>query len=151
MRIINEQVQAMADQIGAAIQIDTKAGTATVTEGLYDKTLPDGLTPEVVKAVSDHNTTFVAAGTLAFGKASVEAMKGSKKLETLELDIPMGHKDNLGLHTSRNVTVTAPGSDTKIEKFGVVKATYEVRAGKNGGQLKAARQTVADLAVAALK
>lgn len=146
---VNEEVLALSTVIKSGITIDAKAGTAKAADGIYEKNLTEGLSMEIVKAVSDYNTTFVAAGAHAFGEAAVESMKGHKSLDKLTVDIPMGHKDSVTYTVDRSKTMPNRFSDKPddtITKHGVVSTTYDVRAGKNGGQLKAARSHVGELA-----
>lgn len=148
---IHDDVTALSAKIQSGITIDAKASTATAADGLYKDNLPVGVTMEAVKAVSDYNTTFVAAGAHAMGIAVVEAMKGNKKMDRVSVDIPMGVKDNLSITVDRVKEVPNRfGNGEVITKYGAVTASYEVRAGKNGGQLKAARLAINELAAIAL-
>lgn len=149
---LHDDVAALSTKISEGIKIDAKAATATAGESLYKDNLPEGLTMETVKSVSDYNTTFVAAGAHAFGEAAVAAMKGSKNLDRISVDIPMGVKDHVSYTVDRikEVANRFGTGDATIIKHGVVTTSYEVRAGKNSGQLKAARQLIGELAASAL-
>ena len=148
---LHDDVTALSTIIQAGITVDTKASTATVADGLYKDNLPVGLTMEAVKTVSDYNSTFVAAGTHAMGMVAIEAMKSNKKLEKLSVDITMGVKDNLSITVDRVKEVPNRfGNGEAITKYGATSVTYEVKAGKNAGQLKSVRAELNALASAAL-
>lgn len=148
---LHDDVATLSEKLYAGIKVDAKAATATAADNLYKDNLPTGVTMEAVKAVSDYNTSFVAAGAHAFGKAAVEAMKDHKKLEKVSLDIPMGVKDNVSYTVDRVKEVPNRfGNGETLIKHGVISTSYEVRAGKNGGQLKAARTLIGEMAAAAI-
>lgn len=148
---LHQEVATLSEQLVKGIIVDGKAATATAVETLYKDNLPAGLTMDAVKAVSDYNTTFVAAGAHAFGTVAIEAAKAHKKLEKVSIDIPMGVKDNVSYTFDRKKEIPNRfGNGETIVKHGVITTTYEVKAGKNGAQLKAARAVINELANAAL-
>lgn len=140
---LKSAVSEMANRILADISV-SDSGLATIAADVYDKTLPDGLTPDIVKAVSDHNTNFVAAGTYAFGTAALDAMGKSTAFDKVEGVMPAGYKDTLGLVTHRKL-VTGPEDNQKTD-YGVTIATLNVRAGANGNQVKIAHHLLAEAA-----
>ena len=55
-------------------------------DSVFEETLPEGLTPEVVKKVNDHVTDFVAAGYVAFAQHSADVMaSGYFEMESIAL------------------------------------------------------------------
>jgi hypothetical protein len=145
---LKAEVLAMVDKIESGIKLDHKTGIATADENLYESLLPEGLSPETVKAVSTHNSNFIAAGTYAFGNVAVKAMAKHKDLEKASAEIKMAGRDVLNLNIDRSKTYTdhLHGSGETV-KYGVVSASYDVRAGKNSGELKKARTLVAEFAM----
>lgn len=149
---IKDDIIALAAKIEAGITLDAKSGIGTESGDLYKENLPEDLSMEVVRGVTDYNTKFIAAGAYAFGKMSVDAMAGNKGLAETSVDIAVGTKDNVSYSVQRTKEYTNHlGGGEKTVKHGVISAAYEVRSGKNGGQLKAARQTIAALAMEKLK
>ena len=152
MATLNEATQTLATQIKEQISVDNKTGMATAKDDLYTTTLPEGITKEVVDTVAGHNAKFVAASTLAFGQVAIDALKSNKALEQVEIDIPMAKGDNLGIVTQRQTTVTVPGTGEKMEKWGTTTAKITTKAGAgSSGQLGAARDSLKEYALAALK
>jgi|ERR1035437_6215901 hypothetical protein len=145
-------VIAISTEMQKGITIDAKAGSSVAKEDIYEKTLPEGLTLDIATKLSDHNANFVAAGAHAFGTLAVAAMSKAPKCEKLALEVPMAGKDSVTYNIDRfKDTVNHLGNGETVRKFGVVNASVEIRAGKNGGQLKNARAIIAQLGMEALK
>lgn len=146
---IKEDVLALSAKIEAGIAVDKKTGAGIENGNLYNDNLPEGLTTDTVKQVHDYNTTFVAAGTLAFGNLAATAMKSNKSLEEANISIKMGVKDKLEINMLRSKEYTNPlvENSDPVTKYGVVKANYQIQAGANKGQLKAVRNHLAELSM----
>lgn len=151
--VLKDETLALAAKLEEGFAIDKKTGVITETSDLYEINLPEALTMQAVKEVSDYNATFVAAGTVAFGRMAVDAMKGHKDLQAITGEFKMGVKDKLSMNIERSKEYTnhLSGNGEKTIKFGVTTTTYEVRAGKNAGQLKAARAMISEMATSKLK
>ena len=135
------QTELIYDKETKIVSEKEKAGSC------YEENLPEGITPAVVKALSDYNSTYVAAGVHAFGTIAVAAMAKDKSLDRVSGEIKMGHRDVLSATIDRQRQYANHlGGGEQIVKHGVVTPDYEVRAGKNAGQLKIARQLIAELA-----
>ncbi len=150
---LNEATLELAGKIEAGIIVDKATGVTAEKDDLYENNLPQGLTIDTIKQVSEYNTSFIAAGAYAFGKLAVEAMEGNKQLEKATAELKRGVKDAVSYNIDRKKDwVNRLGDGATIEKYGVVTASYDVRAGKgSSGQLKAARTLISELAEAKLK
>lgn len=149
---LKEDVLALSKTIEKSMGIDKKTGIVTTETDIYEKTLPEGLTLDVVNAVESHNGKFIAASAHAIGNIAISAMKSNKDLETAETVVKMAGKNSLGLNVDRTRTYPNPqDKDKPIVKHGVVTVNYDIVADHNSGQLKAARSIIGDLAAAALK
>lgn len=148
---MKEDVLALAETIKKGLSIDGKTGQGLASEDLFNSTLPEGLTPEIAKALDDHTTNFIAGGTLAFGQLAVQAMQENKKLETAQIEIPMIGRNAMAVNVERQQEFVNHLSENKDKtvKFGLVKTTFELRGAKNAGELKKARGIIGDLATAA--
>ena len=150
---LKDEILELSKSIEKGLKLDAKTGVITAEEGLYEKNLPEGLTMDNVKAVTEYNTNFVAASSHAVGKVSVDAMSSHKKLERTSVEIKMGVNDLFSATMDRSISYPNPQGDSgeKIVKYGVIKPDYDVRAGRNGGQLKVARRLISELAAEQLK
>ena len=150
---LKDEIIELATKLEKGIIVDPKTGVTLEKDDLYESNLPQGLTIDTIKQVSDYNTSFIAAGTYAFGKLAVEAMAGNKELSTITAELKMGIKDSLSLNIERKKEfVNRLGDGATVEKYGAITASYDVRSGKgSSGQLKAARNVIGELAEASLK
>jgi len=146
---LKSEVQALSDIIGSAISVNAKEGKASITEGIWEANLPEDVTPSIVKSLDNYTTTFVAAGLHAFGKASVDAMKGNKTLDSLSLSVPMIGKNSVDFTVERSKVTHSPKEPTvDILKYGVSTTTLTAHAdNRNAGQLKIARSMIAEYAM----
>ena len=130
-----------------------KDGTTNVADGLYVKTLPEGLTEDTVKAVSKHNGNFIAATAHAIGHLALDAMSKDKKLETVSAHVPTIGHDYVDVAVHRQKSFVNPQDTANpIVKNGVLDVKYHVQSGvAKAGQLKHVRAALAEEAAKALK
>lgn len=103
----------------------------------YYNTLPDGLTREQADLAHDHKSTFIAAVYSATGDAGFELMKKHKDVTQVVVEVPLTGKDTFTASVLREKSVTIPGKDEPVMKYGVMQAdlnTYE--ASHSVGELK---------------
>jgi hypothetical protein len=149
---INERVKELSGKIQASMEMDTTNKVVVTKDDTYESCLPEGLTMPIVNQVSEYNTDFVAASAHAFGAIAVKAMASDKTIDQLFTTTGMGGKDAVHHTIARVKEFRNPqDADTPIIKYGAMTTTFEVKAGSNGGQLKAARNDIAALAAAAFK
>lgn len=120
-----------------------KDGTATVSENLYVKTLPEGLNAETVEAVRKHDVAFYAAGTHAIGMSAVNAFQKNKDLKEVTVSMDMLGGTELQVHVQDKVTYPGIKDAPETTKFGVT-TTKVTQAGTKSstGQLGAARTLI---------
>lgn len=123
-----------------------KDGSTTISDNLFEKHLPDGLTTDLVDKVKDYTTNFIAAGTHAFGVAAVDAMKGTKALTEVTTTIGLGGKDNMQVTTKREETFVNridPNNPVDVTKYGVTTVKIEQYGHSSSkGTLKAVRNAI---------
>jgi len=149
---IKPVVRELATAIKESLETDSKAGVISEKEegSVYISTLPEGITEDIVSTISSHNTNFVAASSLAVGELALDGLAKNSSIDRFTGHIDMVGKDKITVNVDRSKTYPAIGSNEPIVKKGVVSTNYEIRAGKNAGQLKGARQHIAELANEAL-
>lgn len=150
---VKPEVLAMAETIQGHMTANKKEGKVELKEEdtIYEKTLPEHITKKMADDVSEHNSLFVPASLLAFGRVGTEVLKGHKSSERLSAEIPLAGRDKLTLTIDRKKVTHPPGDATKeIVHYGYVSAQLDVRAGRNNAMLKASRTEVCDIAFAAL-
>lgn len=150
---VNEaKVQSLSDLILAETKMDHSTGVGNSNDKIYEKTLPEDVSMEMVTKVTDHNTVFIAAATKVAGKLAVEAMKENKDLNRATVPFNMGVRDQLTVSVDRQATFPNPQKpEEPIVKFGSTTVKYDVRSGHNVGTLKSVRNEISKLATEALK
>lgn len=149
---VKPKVQEMATKIKEVLVLEGSSISEKEDSNIYEDTLPEGLDLETVAAVNDHNTTFIAGSALAIGEMAVEALSNNTDTDRIEGKVKMASADSIKINVDRSKEFTNHLTDgKKSTKYGVVSSNYEVRAGKNSGQLKAARLAISELATKALK
>lgn len=128
-----------------------KDGTATVSDNLYLKTLPEGTTAEQVEAVRQHDTNFIAAGTHAMGMGAVSAFASNKDLKEVSVTVDMLGGTELQVHVQDQVTYPGIKDAPPSTKYGVTTTKLTQTGTKSSsGQLGAARTIINAAAAAAL-
>ena len=145
---VSDGVVSLAKLLKDKIKVDKDTGVGEADEGIYKDTLPEGLTMKTVEQVKRHDRDFIAAGAQVFGELAVEAMAKNKKLETAELSIGMTKMDSVGYHMDRHRQYQnhLSGDGATVDKYGILTTTYEVKGGKNAGDLKKVRLGLQELA-----
>ncbi len=150
---VNEsKVQTLSELILAETKMDKATGVGTSSDNIYEKTLPEDVTMEMVTKVTDHNTTFIAAATKVAGQLAIEAMKENKDLNRATIPFQMGVKDQVTISVDRQATFANPQKpEEPIVKYGATSVKYDVRSSHNVGTLKTVRAEISKLAAEALK
>lgn len=138
---LSEEVIKLASSIREQLEVDTDTGIVTEkdTGGAYDSNLPAGITKETIKTINNYNTTYVAAGTYAVGQVALEAFSANNKLNRCSGKLRIGHKDDLEVIVDKS---------EKSEY--TIHGSLDIRAAKNSGQLKAARDAIKEMGANAL-
>ncbi len=114
-------------------------------DSVFEETLPEGLTPEVVKKVNDHVTDFVAAGYVAFAQHSADVMASNKDIDETTGTLGTGALGDITYSFDRQKTINPPKGDPFVQKLaGCVNVRF--KSGESGSLLKTAREEVRALA-----
>lgn len=149
---VNPEVLNLSKQIVTELKVKAD-GVTDVADGIYVKTLPEGLDEKIVRSVSKHNSNFVAATAHAVGHLALEAMSKDKKLNTVTAHVPTIGHDYVDVAVHREKSFVNPqDKDNPIVKQGAVDLKYHVQGGvAKAGQLKHVRAALAEEAAKALK
>lgn len=157
MSEVKQAVQDLAAKIKPMLTLADN-GVVLAQADLYEKSLPEGITADQIKAIQQHNTVLVAASALAVGEIAVDAFKADKELQRVTSEFSaVGDKISTAVIRSREYPaggIPKEGEvrdpNAKIVKFGVIEAAYEVSSNGNKGDLKKVRTHISALALAAL-
>lgn len=117
---ISSAIVELADELEKYITIVDKK--PVVKEGAYIENLTGGATAEMVQKVVDHDSIFLPAIKLAYGRVSQAAMEVDDTIDALSVEIPMGGRNHFDMTYSRQQTFPTPGSGEPITKYGVIKS-----------------------------
>jgi hypothetical protein len=148
----HENVLELSKKIDTAVTFSDGTIRETNPGDVYKQNLPAGLTIDLVQKVNDYDAEFVAAGAHAFGSIAINAMAEDKSLKhvTGELKTVDKNKASYSIERSKEYVNHLQGGE-KTTKLGVTTVNYEIKPGKNSGQLKAVRNELAELALSKLK
>ena len=148
---ISENAQRISTLVRAELESSEDKGLhkVKVKTDVFAASLPDDLTVELCEKVGDHLTDFAAGSVHAYGQFATEqavAGKLNKKdeREFLDINIPMWGKNSLDIsYTKEKTTVnTLKGDGSTTTKFGEVRASFDMQATRNRGQMKAVRSEI---------
>lgn len=136
---VNSAAIGYAEQIKKHMATDKEAGTVADIKGeqtAYLATLPDTLTPDIVAAVRQHDTSFVQGSTVAVHEAAMAMMGENKDLSKVKgiFDMHKGSRSTTIVERSREFTPPSrDGSPTeKIVHHGFT--TTEIKSGGVSGK-----------------
>ena len=144
MSDIKQNVVDMAAKLKTELSLGDN-GVFSGPADIYQKTLNDDVTLDMVEKVQNHTSDFVSAMGLALGELSIEAMKKDKKLEQTSFECAAG-KDSVGGVFQRSKEVSAglgAAAGTKTN-YGVLSMKVQVNAHANKGTLKKVRNRLAE-------
>jgi len=151
---IREEVLNMSKLIQEIVSLE--GDTITNTDGVYNKTLPENLTPVIVTEVRKHDVNFIAASAHAVGAIAVKAMADGFK-DPITGTFEMSGEDKKYLSATHTMSHAVPGqggfgnaTETEPRKTSL-HTTIHAKSGKAAGQLKAVRADLEALAVASFK
>lgn len=149
---IKEQILELAAKLDAVIEIDAGTASAEVDNSAFMANLPEGLTEEHIKSLDNYRGDFTAAATYSFGNKAVDFLAQNTQHNEVKAKFGVGNKDTFEVTTHRERSFPDPqNKGEKITKQGVTMSSYTAYSGRNVGQLKAARQSIADVAASKLK
>ena len=143
----------LSKALSADVKISAK-GEVTLSDGIFEKHLPDGITPDIVKAVTAYEGEFIAAAAHAVGHHAVDTFKKHKGVESIAVTVPMAGKNTLDLSLERSRTFPGMVRDgvagPEVVKYATMDVKYTVHeAAGSRGQLKQVRNSVNEAALAA--
>ena len=130
--VLPAEVEALAAKIRASLTVTTNnsVGNASAKDkdsNVYMETLPEGLTPEIIKAVDAHDVQYVAACHAVVGEIGLELLGENPDLKKTTTHAPF--------HTAGSVTSTwtpsrtgrSPGGEagTTLTHYGEIRSVVK--------------------------
>lgn len=153
LRPLKDDTLTMAKTIAKELVIDKATGVVTITADTYAKLLPESVPEATIKAMQEHNTTFIAAATYALAEVAAPVMKKNGELTKAELSVPLIGKDVLELGYTRSEEVSDGKKDDqgnygRKTNFGTTSARFKTYAAGNRGELAKVKEHVSAAAAA---
>lgn len=127
-----EKHRGLADAIKSGLGVEGTVIKEKESHSAYNANLPDGITPDTIKAVSKYNGSFVKAAHVAIGETAAEIFKSDKSVD--KVTASMGYfapSDSLNFTAERSRVYPNPqaGADdpAKITKNLVLTMTDDIR------------------------
>lgn len=140
MSRIHTNVMSIADQIRADLSIDN--GAFVIPENAFEKTLPEGMTIDSVKAVQTQVNHFAAGIQYAAGQVGIDYMQQHPDCQQLTGTVQMGN-DKLSMTFDRSRTIPADLNGGTKQVHGNMSAYHTVG---GGAQQKHVRTALREMA-----
>lgn len=151
MSEIKANIRALADNLKSNLTIDPVTGVATPSDDWYASNLPEGLTVDTYKQLTEHNTDVLAAADLATGELGIETMKTHKDLQRVTMTLPLVGKDTINVVQDRTFDARNVKTGETTVKYGRTTASLDIYAADNGrGELKKVREHLYSVAASEL-
>lgn len=124
----------LAKKIKGEISFDAD-GVGSLPDDLFEKSLPEGISLELVKTVQAATLDFADAVALGLGEASNSHFKDHAGIDRTSVSVAMGHDKVTGVY-DRKVMVRAPGSNEEKPKYGAVSLKLDSGIGAKRGAYK---------------
>ena len=163
MSDIKQEVLDLAAKLKSGLPV-AKDGTTSSEEGLFEKTVEEGIRAHLTKELNDvlpegaplailqagqkHKTTFIAAAGHAFGSNSLDVMKKNAELNQTSVSIPTIGKDSIDLSFQRSVTSPNPAGGEAVTKYGRLSVKVNEYGAGSRGQLLKVKQELSEKAAA---
>ena len=140
-----EKHQEMAQVIKENLKAEGTKISEEESHGAYYKTLPEGLTQDVVKEVAKHNQNFVAATHVAIGEMAADIFNTDKSAETVTAQVGFfGARDKITATVDREKvfrnSFATNEEDKEIKKSLVMRSTIDT----SGSGLKSIREAMSE-------
>ena len=146
---INESlVEAIKGDI--SIAVENNQAKSTVASDIFTKNLPEGVTKEVAESLHQYASDFMAATAKVIGDTALPLMEQHRKLEEVNVTVPMMGKDKWSVSIPRESTFPVPGGNgATVTKYAQLTGKLETYAAiSNRGVIKSIRE---DLSARALE
>lgn len=127
--------------------------THTAEKKLFERVLPEDVTPEMMRSVFDALGEIYPAAQLALGEEAVKVMKKNSEVNQLVYSIPLTGRDRIDVTFDRSRTVPQRQEDGTMapgKMFGYSRVELNTFGTRNRGQITAVKEHLSALANKAL-
>lgn len=134
--VVPDNVKQLAAVLKPQITVDEN-GAAALPGDIWEKHLPEGATPKLVKAIDNSLIEFTAAQALALGEVALDKFKTDSSLQSVSISTDFGSglaRRTISQQVDREKTGRNPSSGETFTNYGVISSKI-VQTG-NGGLSK---------------
>lgn len=151
--VIDPKILAYSDLLEQASKFEHIKGnqnaTVKASEDAIEKILPEGITKEIYRTVSEFTGDLASAASYMLGKMSIPEMKKHSEIESVTFELPLTGKDKIVAQFDR--TTTYPGKNEAGEqvtktKFGSSSVKIDMYDVGPRGELKKIKQLLSEQA-----
>lgn len=152
MSDIKETTTDNAAKLKPMIEIGEGGVVEVDSEKFVEAILPEDLSNETILKVQNFTSDIIAGTDLAFGEASIEAMKKNKKLEQTSMSFKVGQDlHEVNFKRVKQVPINKPGEERKTApKYGIVGHSVTTFGAGNKGELKKVKAKLSEQATKVL-
>lgn len=143
-----QKYENLANKIKEGMKYDKENNVINEVEehSVYNKNLPEGVTPEVIKNITNYNSEFINAAHIAVGDMAADIFKQNKNIENTTANIGFfGPKDSISITANRKMEFTnsfaKPGEEQTVVKNLHLKGVVEIKS-NNGIGLKKIKEEI---------
>ncbi len=147
LKALSAPVQELSEKLITSVTFSGEGEhiKSTLDEGSFVAHMPEGITPEIDKAVQAYRSTFRAAGVHSLGLASVKKMSEDKAIKTIEGTINMGAEGTTSVLVERSHAYQnrmGGGAPQEVIKYGQTTVGIHLADTPKTGQLGLARRHI---------
>lgn len=158
---LKPEVLAISEMAQGATTYNKETKNLEVAAELYEKSMPEGLTPETASLAFNHLANFTAGTAHGVGIVGVDTLKRHKSIDELTASIPLGDAGSYDIVQKRERITFKPRSaedagkphkpEDEIKTYGAITSQLNIKAGNHKSALfKNSMTLVKEAAAAAL-
>lgn len=158
---LKPEVLAISEMVQGATSFNKETKNLEILKDIYEKTMPEGLTPELSALAFTHLANFTPGASHGVAIVGMNAMAKNKGVDELTLRIPLTGNDTFDLVQKREKVTFKPRSaedagkphkpEDEVRTYGAMTGELNLRAGNpKSGQYKVAMTLVKEAALEAL-
>lgn len=145
---VNSLADILKPQLSVTLSDNKETAVVSLADKAYVNTLPEGITPEILKKIEEHNSIFFPAATKAYGTVTNEHFAQHKELKSTHASFELTDDKTLQLSMQREKQFRNPQGDESIVKHGYITAAIESReASTKHGVMKSVCDDLAEQAM----
>ena len=142
-KTVSEATKTLAEKLAESMKVVDHA--ITVPLDVFNRSLPEGITPELVAAVAAHQSQYTQGAVLAAGEAAVDYMRGNAQVNAVPFTIAFGAGNSMTGVVNREQVFMPPKGGDPITSHGVMSSLSFEMPGFNRDDFSTVRSHLKDM------